>query len=343
MKTTFDIKQSEAYFITKPENVFYLSGFKGSSGFVIVTKDGMTLATDQRYWLMAKKVKKKGVRLFDLKHGWPEKMNEQLKEIKTIFFEESTMTVAGLDRWKKILPKRTWKKSQGVVEKMRLIKTDDELDMLRTAAQLGDKILNMVLKEIKPGVTEKALANLFRQYSDELADGVSFDPIVAFGENGASPHHKSGATKLKKNDSILIDQGVNYMGYMSDMTRCFQIGEGIPKVNQMHEQLLEAQQAGVSMVRARVNIKDLATAVRAMLGKNQKYFTHSLGHGVGVEIHEAPGVSSRSDVILEPGMVITIEPGLYKAGVGGVRIEDTVIVTEDGCEVITKSSKKTTL
>ncbi|MDF2378916.1 MAG: Xaa-Pro peptidase family protein [Candidatus Gracilibacteria bacterium] len=333
---------SEALLITKSEHIFYLTNFDGE-GFVIVTKDGITLATDQRYWLLAKEVKKKGVKLFDLKHGWPEKLNERLKKIKTVLFEERNLTIAGLERWKKILPKRKWKKSGGVVEKMRLIKSDDELENLREAARIGDKILKRVLKEMKPGVTEKTMANLFRKHSDELANGVSFDPIVAFGKNGAVPHHHSGSTKLKKNDAILIDQGVNYKGYMSDMTRCFQIGKGIPAVNDMHVQLLEAQQAGVNMVRAGVNIKDLSIAVRGILGKDQKYFTHSLGHGVGIEIHETPGVSSRTDMVLKAGMVITIEPGLYKPGIGGVRIEDTVIVTEDGCEVITKSSKKTQL
>jgi len=329
-----------AYLITKPEHIFYLTNFDGE-GFVLVTKNQVLLATDQRYWLLAKSVRKRGVKLFDIAGKWPSKLQQEMKSIQTVFFEENHLTVSALARWKKLLPKKQWKQSKGVVRKLRLVKSADELDKLRKAAALGDKILKMVLKEMKPGVTEKAMANVFRRYSDELANGVSFDPIVAFGKNGAVPHHHSGPTKLKKNDAILIDQGVNHQGYMSDMTRCFFIGSGIPAVQQMYDQLLAVQQAGVNMVRAGVKISELAQACRAMLGKDAKYFTHSLGHGVGLEIHEDPGVSIRSDVVLEEGMVITIEPGLYKSAVGGVRIEDTVIVTKHGCEVITKSSKRT--
>ncbi len=334
-------KSSQAYLVTKPENMFHLTGFDGE-GFAIVSKERTIVATDGRYTEYAKTKKKRGVKLFDIKTGWPSKLDQELKKIKDVFYEEEHMTISALSRWKKILPNRKWSKSKGAVEDLRLVKSDEELDKLRMAARIGDQILKKVLKEMKPGVTEKQMANLFRRYSDEMANGVSFDPIVAFGTNGAVPHHHSNNTKLKKNDAILIDQGVNYQGYMSDMTRCFQIGKGILEVNKMHEQLLKAQQAGVNMVRAGIKISDLAKSVRAMLGKDEKHFTHSLGHGVGLEIHEAPGVSTRTDMILKAGMVITIEPGLYKPGIGGVRIEDTVIVTDTGCEVITKSSKKTT-
>lgn len=331
-------RPSEAYLITKPEHVFYLTNFDGE-GFVIVDEHGITLATDQRYWLLAKKIKKSGVKLFDLKSGWSEELSLNFIHARTVHFEEEHLTVAALTKWENMLPGRIWKKSEGYIRKVRMIKREDELEKLTMAASLGDKVLKKVLPMIKPGVTELHIANLLRQYSHEYADGVSFPPIVAFGKNGAVPHHHSDGTKLKKNDAILIDQGVKYKGYMSDMTRCFFIGKGIPAIRKMYDQLLVAQQAGVNMVRAGVMISDLDAAVRALLGKENKYFTHSLGHGVGLEVHEDPGVSGRSDVVLKEGMVITIEPGIYKAGVGGVRVEDTVIVTKNGCEVITRSSK----
>jgi len=336
------VNSTSAYLITKPEHIYYLTNFDGE-GFVIVRKNLTLLATDQRYWLLAKEVKKRNVKLFDLKTGWPEKLASEMKGIKTIHFEEDDLTVAGLSRWKKMLPKRKWKQMKMMLKKNRLTKREDELKRLRQAARMGDKVLKMVLHELKPGVTEKHIANLLRQYSNESADGVSFDPIVAFGKNGAVPHHHPGQTELKKNDAILIDQGTKVDHYMSDMTRCFFIGDGIPEVKQMYDQLLAVQKAGVNMVRAGVKISELCQAVRALLGKDDKYFTHSLGHGIGLKVHEGPTVSSRADDVLEVGMVITIEPGIYKAGVGGVRIEDTVIVTEDGCEVITKSSKDPSL
>jgi Xaa-Pro aminopeptidase len=334
------LKASEAILITTMEHIFYLTGFSGTYGFVVMTNKGITLATDQRYWLRAKAVKKKSVKLFNIQGNWPEKLRENMKSIKTVYYEDEQVTVSGLKRWKKILPKCLWKSSDSAIRKQRLVKSEAELDHLRMAASLGDKVLKKVLPHLKAGVTENHIANLFRQYSNELADGVSFDPIIAFGVNGAMPHHSSGEQKLMKNDAILIDQGVKYKGYMSDMTRCFFIGKGLAPVQEMYELLLKVQQASVNMVRPGVKISDLAAATRAMLGREEKYFTHSLGHGIGLEVHEDPGVSSRSEAILKSGMVITIEPGIYKSGKGGVRIEDTVIVTEDGCEVITKSEKK---
>jgi len=335
-------KARTAYLVTKPEHIFYLTDFDGE-GFVVVTKKETLLATDLRYWERAKKIKRRGVKLFEISSGWPARLDKHLSTLDEVLFEEDHLTIADLKRWKKILPKRSWKESQGVLRKMRLVKSEPELDKLRMAAKIGDQVLKKLLPELVPGVTEKGMSNRFRQLSNELADGVSFDPIVAFGKNAAIPHHHSDGTKLKKNDAILIDQGVNYRGYMSDMTRCFFIGKGIPAVEAMYDQLMKAQHASRNMVRAGVKISDLAQATRALLGKDAKYFTHSLGHGVGLEIHEDPGVSTRSEVTLKEGMVITIEPGLYKPGIGGVRLEDTVIVTKDGCEVITQSSHKTTL
>lgn len=337
------LKAEQAQLVTQMENVFYLTGFKGSAGFVIMTPKETLLAVDQRYWLKAKNTKKRHVTLFDLSGNWSEKLQKRLRPFSEILFDEQHMTVSGLKRWKKLLPKKRWLSDKNVIHQQRLVKTQEELEYLRHAAALGDKVLKKVLPHLKTGVSEKYIANLFRQYSNELAEGVSFDPIVAFGKNGALPHHASGETRLRKHDAILIDQGVQYQGYMSDMTRCFFIGKGLPQVQKMYEQLLVVQASAVQMVREGVRISDLAAATRALLGKDERFFTHSLGHGIGLEVHEAPGVSMKSDTILRAGMVITIEPGIYKEGVGGVRIEDTVIVTEDACEVITKSSKKPNL
>ena len=327
-----DLNTKSALLVTKPEHIFYLTNFDGE-GFVIVTKKETILVTDQRYWLLAKSVRKSGVKLLDRKAGWAEVLNKSLGKINEIYFEEDHLTISGLERWKNILKKKKWSKNKGMINQLRYFKSEDELDNLRMAAKLGDKVLSIAKKLLKPGVKEITVANAIRSYANDLADGISFDPIVAFGENSASPHHHSGEKKLKKNDVILIDQGVKYAGYMSDMTRCFFIGSGIPKIVEKYKLLLDVQKAGVQMVRPGVIISDLSTASRAMLGKDKKYFTHSLGHGVGLEIHEAPGVSTRSSDVLEEDMVITIEPGLYYPKLGGLRIEDTVIVKDGDCEV----------
>jgi len=336
------INNGSAYLITKPEHVLYLSGFDGE-GFLILTRNSKFLATDQRYWLRAKGKIKKTFRLFGLKTGWEKELNKTLNKFKTVCFEEDHLTVSGLRKWKKILPKRKWKESLQVFKKMRLVKTDKELFKMKKAAAFGDVILKKIKGKLKPGITESFIASSIICLAHELADGVSFDPIVAFGKNAAIPHHLHGKTRLKKDDAILIDMGVKYMNYMSDMTRCFFVGKGIAKVRQMHELLLKVQKTAVQMVRPGIKVKDLILAVRGLLGKEAKYFTHGLGHGVGLKIHEGPSLSEKSDDVLDAGMVITIEPGIYKPGIGGVRIEDMVVVKEKGGEVITKSGKKTFL
>ncbi len=334
-----NLDPASAVLVTKPEHVFYLTGFSGE-GFAIATAKKTLLATDMRYWILAKEVKKKEVKLFKLAWPWEERIREELKAVKTMIFEEDHLTVEGLSRWKKRLPGKQWKENKGMLKKLRLVKSPEELRRLREAAQIGDLVLKKALKALRPGVTEKSVANLLRQYAHEFGDGVSFDPIVAFGKNAAIPHHHSGQTKLKKDDMILIDEGAKYRGYMSDMTRCFQAGNGIPEVVRMYELLFQVQKKTVAMVKPGISVRELDKAARTMLGKEDKYFTHSLGHGVGVEIHEDPPVSSRCNTVLQAGMVITIEPGIYKENLGGVRIEDTLIVTKTGCEVITKNTKK---
>jgi len=336
------LKKDTAYLITKPEHVYYLTNFEGE-GFVFLTKDYLLLATDQRYWIQAKQSKAKNIKLFCLKDDWQEDLNKKLSHINIIYFEEDHLTVTGLEKNKKLFPKRKWKKSQQVFKKLRLIKDKDELKKIKKAAAIGDIILKNIKPKLKKGVSEYSILELIRAHTFKLADGPSFEPIVAFGKNAACPHHHSGKTKLKKNDAALIDFGVKYQNYMSDMTRCFFVGKGIPKVQLMYEKLLIVQKAAVNMVRPGVRIKDLVLAVKGLLGKDAKLFTHGLGHGVGLKIHEGPSLSENAAGNLETGMVITIEPGLYKTGVGGVRIEDLLVVTKDGSELLTKSSKNTKL
>lgn len=329
---------NKAYLVTKPEHIFYVSGVR-CEGFVIISSKKNLLATDQRYFLLAKKAKKSSTQLFDLSGTWPKKLQKILKPYALIFFEEAHLTIAELERFKRLLPKKRWKKGKGLFEKKRMIKTKEELQKLKKAAHLGDLVLKKALPLLRVGVREREIANALRNFSFELGDGVAFDPIVAFGDHGAIPHHHPTDRKLKKNDAVLIDQGVLYQGYHSDMTRCFFIGEGIPAVQKMYDELLIAQRYGVRLVRPGVRVSEIDKQVRRKLGSQERYFTHSLGHGVGLEIHEEPRVSSRSDQVLQEGMVITIEPGIYKPGIGGVRIEDTLIVTRSGYEVITKSSR----
>lgn len=327
-----------AYLITKPENIRYLTGFDGE-GFVVVFGNKMLLATDPRYLETAQRLKKKTFELFEISKGWPERLKSKLKSISTILFEAHHMTVADLAWWKKVLKGKRFKPAGRVIEKKRTIKTDQEKNLIRTAARIADRVIKAILPLLKPGVTEKNIANQIRKLFVDLADAVGYDPIVAFGKNTAIAHHVAGSTKLKKNDVILIDAGANYQGYKSDMTRCFFIGKGIPKVLALYKILQLVQQKAVQLVRPGLSVKSFDKKVRVMLGKNQALFTHALGHGIGLEIHEDPVIAGRSKDVIQEHIVHSVEPGLYIPGVGGVRIEDTVIVTKNGCEVVTKTGK----
>lgn len=327
-----------AYLITKPENIRYLTGFDGE-GFLLLFGKKLLLATDARYLETAERIQKKSFQLFEISKGWPDRLKPKLKSVSTILFEAHHMTVHDLAWWKKVLKGKQFRPAGRVVERKRTIKTEQEKSLIRTAARIADRVLGLTLPLLKPGVSEKAVANQIRKLFVDLADGPGYDPIVAFGKNTAIAHHVAGATKLKPNDVVLIDAGANYRGYKSDMTRCFFIGKGIPEVLALYKILQSVQEKAVDIVRPGLSVKSFDVQVRAMLGKHQALFTHALGHGIGLEIHEDPVIAGRSKDVIQEHIVHSVEPGLYKPGIGGVRIEDTVIVTKNGCEVVTKTGK----
>lgn len=335
---TINLKLS-ALLITKPDNIFYLTGFRGSFGMVLVTQKKTFLITDFRYLIRAKKeVDTKKIEIVNLVDA-----QKLINKYKTIGFESGYVTVARFKRMKKVYPKITWKAQDGLIEKMRIVKSDDEVKKMKKACQIGDKVLSLIKKELKVGITESTvewrIRELIREHGGE---GVSFDPIVAFGTHGSIPHHEVTNRKLKKGDAILLDFGVKYKGYCSDMTRMVYTSKPNAKQKLVYETVLEAQEKALKAVKAGVKISDLDKIARDHIsdaGYGDK-FGHSLGHGVGVEIHEEPSVSTNGNGRLVEGMAITIEPGIYLAGWGGVRIEDLVIVTKKGCKILTKSGKE---
>ena len=231
------------------------------------------------------------------------------------------------------------KPAGNVVKKLRMVKRPYELDCIRRAARAADDAFLYVLKQMKPGVREYEIAaEIQYQLKKAGLDGESFPSIVAAGPHSSRPHAVPGEYKMQKGDFVTIDMGAKYRGYCSDMTRTVVIGEADAKQKEVYDVVLTAQKKAVAAVKPGLHCCELDAVAREYIaacgyGEN---FLHSLGHGVGLDIHEMPTVSKSCDIILEPGMVITIEPGVYLPGWGGVRIEDTVIVTEDGCEIITK-------
>jgi Xaa-Pro aminopeptidase len=335
-----NISSTEAYFVTKPENLVYLTGFDGE-GFVVLTKKKGYVCTDQRYWILAKNVKPKDFELLDrADKKMKEYLKKELRAVKLMKMEEETLSVAGLKRWKKFFGGKKWSNGEGYVEKLRLEKSSKEISALRMAGKIGDAVMAKTLNAVRPGKTELEIKTVMQKtIADSAAEGESFDPIIAFGENSAVPHHVSTDKKLGKDDVILIDMGVKYKGYCSDMTRTFFIGKPRPELKGMFQLTKEAQKEASGAVRAGVRIRYLDEIARSVMGEEAQFFTHSLGHGVGLEIHEAPVVSGGNEQKLTDGMVITIEPGIYKEGIGGIRIEDMMVVTKSGSTNLTRFPK----
>ncbi|MDR1798223.1 MAG: aminopeptidase P family protein [Clostridiales Family XIII bacterium] len=241
---------------------------------------------------------------------------------------------------------------------MSIVKTKKEIETLKAAAAIGSEVFLRILPQLVPGATEKGLAARMTALAKELgADDLSFPPIIASGKNGAQPHAVPTNRMLRKGDFVTIDFGVTKDGFCSDMTRTFFVaggkasgGKGAPrrptaKQARIYDIVLTAQLAGIEAARPGMACKDLDAVCRGIIEQAGfgRYFIHTTGHGVGTEIHEDPRIGKKSDAVLEAGMVVTIEPGVYIGGWGGVRIEDTVVITEEGCEVITLGVGKSLL
>lgn len=227
-----------------------------------------------------------------------------------------------------------------LVDQVRAVKDSEEIDLMREASRINDLAMERMKQWIAVGMTEKVCADkLLAVYKEEGADGFSFPPIVSFGAHGADPHHMPDDTVLSEWDVVLLDIGCKKNHYCSDMTRTYFIGEPTDEEKTVHRIVEEAGRLAESMVRPGVALKDLDEAARTYIAKAGygKYFTHRLGHFIGIREHEAGEVSSNSPLVAKPGMIFSIEPGIYLPGKFGVRIEDLVLVTEDGCEVLNKA------
>ena len=227
-----------------------------------------------------------------------------------------------------------------LVDQVRAVKDSEEIDLMREASRINDRAMERMKQWIAVGMTEKACADkLLAVYKEEGADGFSFPPIVSFGAHGADPHHMPDDTVLSERDVVLLDIGCKKNHYCSDMTRTYFIGEPTDEEKTVHRIVEEAGRLAEAMVRPGVALKDLDNAARTYIAKAgyRKYFTHRLGHFIGIREHEAGEVSSNSPLVAKPGMIFSIEPGIYLPGKFGVRIEDLVLVTEDGVEILNQT------
>lgn len=337
-----------AYALLHLPNLRYLTGFTGSAGLLVVLPDEAHFYTDGRYREQAR-LEVRGARVHIAgPAGMVAEAARRLGRMRRIGMEGANLTLAtaaalGGKDWKnRLLPTIGW------VEQLRAVKTPDEIARLRRAAQLASGIWPRILREIKPGNSERAVAARV-EYELRRAggDGCSFEPIVAAGARGALPHARASAQKLRGGDLVVLDYGVWREGYASDMTRTVAVGRAPARAREIYRVVLEAQQAAIAAVGPGVAAADVDAAARRVLRKHKllRYFVHSTGHGVGLEIHELPrlGQWTRRDQpapVLETGNVITIEPGVYLPGWGGVRIEDMVRVTAGGAEILTPTPKE---
>ncbi len=334
-------KETDGVLITSASNIKYLTGYTGFSQterecLLLFTKNKKYLITDGRYGEAVKKF----IPGFELiKTGASRflgEKNQVLGNFSKIAIEENDLTVAE----HRALSKQI-KKIVGIdLSKLRVIKNNDEIKKIKEACKIADSAFEFAITQLKVGVTEKEVANALVNYFQEKADNISFHPIVAFGENSSLPHHISGRTKLRKNRIVLLDIGAWKDNYCSDLSRTVFFGKASTKFKEIHETVLEAQERAIELVKPGVNASEVDKVARDyILSKGYPNILHSVGHGIGVEVHESPYISPNSTDVLEENMVFTIEPGIYLPGYGGVRIEDIVVVKKNKTELISRSKK----
>ncbi len=346
----------QAFLITSKSNIDYLSNFTGSSGFMLLTKTKKYLFTDSRYIERAKNTIKKGIDVVDTTKLWknPRELKENWQKtlkkhrISILGVEESNLTVTKYKLYKKISGKIKLTDCSNKIEDAREQKTPQEIKLLKKSQSINEKTFLTIKKIIqeslqkKTAITEQEIAWKIKELGNKFgAEDVSFDPIVAFGKNSALPHHSPTNAKLKKGDVVLIDMGMKYQGYCSDMTRTFFTAPPTKEQKEVYETVLKAQQNCIKNLKAGITGKQADHAARQII-ENAGYgefYGHAGGHGIGLDIHESPALSENYTKKIRANTVVTAEPGIYLVDKFGVRIEDMILVTAKGPKNLTKIEK----
>jgi Xaa-Pro aminopeptidase len=336
--------QIDALLVTGDVNRSYLTGFVGTAGYVIVTDKRAVLLTDFRY---VEQAAQQAPDYEVIEHATKpaDTILELLKKegVTRLGFEQRTVTYGQYLGYAGALKGVALVPTDGVVEKLRMIKDYGELRIMQEAAELADRTFSHILTVLKPGVSEQDIA-LEIEFFIRRNGGTStsFDTIVASGERSALPHGRASERILKSGEFVKLDFGAYYKGYCSDITRTVMLGKPTDKHKEIYDKVLEAQLACLSGLKPGITGREgdaLARDVIVRYGYGDN-FGHGTGHGLGMEIHEAPRLSKTEETLLEPGMVVTVEPGIYLPGFGGVRIEDDVVLTENGIRILTQSTKQ---
>ena len=337
----------DALVVTHLPNIRYLCGFSGSAGVFLMTGSKSLFFSDERYAEQAG-AEVRGAAVM-IGHKTPlvaagEWLASKGHKIRALGIEPEHLSVADRRQLGKTLgPARGVRQAPPLIERARMLKDRRELESMRAAARLAARLFGVALTTIHPGIKEVDVAAEMEYAARKAgAEGMSFETIIASGKRSALPHGRASSALIPAHGFVVCDFGVILAGYCSDMTRTVHVGTPSAKARHIYSAVREAQQAAVEAVRPGVMIERVHAAARKLLNKRKlaQYFKHSTGHGVGLEIHEAPRIAAGQRELLETGMVITIEPGVYVPGFGGVRIEDMVAVTSEDCEIFTPTSKE---
>jgi Xaa-Pro aminopeptidase len=337
----------EALYITNPENRFYLSGFTGTAGSLLLGLNNSYLFTDFRYTGQAAR-ECPDYQVIETSGESSEVLREYLtgEGISLLGLEGDYLTYNQFQTLKEKLGGVELKTVDGLVEELRARKDKDETAFIEEAVRLADEAFKEVLPLIRPGVPEREVALQLEYFMRRLgAEGAAFKTIVASGYRSALPHGVASSRIMAPGDFVTLDFGAVYNGYHSDITRTVVLGRPEKKQEEIYQLVLEAQMSAIESLRAGIKASDVDGAARRIIEQAGygKQFGHGTGHGVGLSIHEKPRLSAKDQSLLEEGMVVTIEPGIYLPGWGGVRIEDTVLVLNGGCRVLTRTPKENLL
>ncbi len=335
----------DALLISSWPNVSYISRFKGTESWALVSAKGSVFITDSRYLEQAQAEAKGFKIILRDKKSVTEIVADTVKEwgVKHLGFEAPIVTYSFYSALLRRVGEKKLKPTSGLIEALRLEKDDEEIRLIRRSADIAVKGFHYVKQSARPGMTERDLQGRLEYYTKTLgSEKPAFDIIIATGARSSMPHSMTNETRVKNNNILLVDMGVVYEGYHSDLTRPIFLGKMTPLHKKVFDIVWDAQRKGIQAAKPGATCADVDKACRVAIEKAGygDQFGHSTGHGVGLEIHESPSVSSRSETVLKPGMVITVEPGIYLPGKFGVRIEDMVLITPKGNEVLTRDLDK---
>jgi Xaa-Pro aminopeptidase len=344
LRESLKAEQLDGMVVTQPENRRYLSGYTGSDGTLFLSPDRAVLITDFRFTEQASREAPR----YEVVEALPDVLPAELARLardtgaQRVAFESHHVSVATAEKWAEAAEGFVWEPRQGLVEGLRSVKDDHELDLIRRAAAIGDEAMNHIRGFIKPGMTEREAAWEVEAYMrTHGAEDAAFEIIVAGGPNGAMAHAAVSDRVIREGEPVVIDLGARVEGYCSDLTRTLVLGQPDEQFNELYYLVLDAQTMALSGMRPGLTGHEADALARRVIeaGGYGHLFGHGLGHSVGLAVHEDPRMGTQSAVVLQAGNTLTVEPGVYITGWGGIRIEDLVVVTKRGVDILSRAPK----